>query len=257
MNIASPPSRAHPTPRRREFPRAWHVLLLMIVATAAAIASGLLLGDPPAWGRRGPESRFAFIERDPNGEAVRFDPCSEIRYVVNEENAPPGATGDLYRSIRLLGEATGLRFVYQGSTEEVPGFGRRAYQPHRYGRRWVPVLVGWVDGTSDRFGHGGLGIGKAVIRESDRGVRAIVSGWVMLNADAPLDAGFGTGNTWGEVLMHELAHVVGLAHVDDRRQIMFPEVTPGPARWGGGDLDGLGWVGNWGSCRRVPPPARG
>jgi hypothetical protein len=256
MDAASFSPLHQPPAPRRGFPRVWHVGALIVAAIGAMVASGLVFGEGPDWGPH-PTARFAFIETDPvTGEAVRFDPCSDVRYVVNPVGAPPGAMADLRRSLELISEATGLTFVDEGLTDEVPGFGRRAYQHRRYGRRWAPVLIGWVDRGVEGFRHGGLGIGKATIRESDRGVRAIVSGWVMLNANAALEPGFGPGDTWGEVILHELAHVLGLAHVDDPRQIMYPSVTPGPARLASGDIDGLRWVGDWGDCRKVPPPGR-
>jgi matrixin len=261
VNAAAPPPSPHRVePPRRGFPRAWHVAVLIAIGLGAAIASGLLLGERPDWGEPGRAPRtqgFAFIEIDSTTERplpIRFDPCSEVWYVVNTEGAPPGAIADLRRSIQLVTQATGLSLLYEGTTDEVPGFGRHPYQPERYGERWAPLLIGWVDGMTKGLSHGDLGIGKAAIRENERGDRAIVSGWVMLNADADLAPGFGNGATWGEVLMHELAHVLGLAHVDDPGQIMYPEVTLGPARWGSGDREGLRWVGSWGRCREVPPP---
>jgi matrixin len=254
MDAAAFPPRRPAAPPRRAFPRAWHLAVLIAVGIGAAVASGLLFGERPDWGIR-PTTPYAFIEVDPTTrEPVRFNPCSDIWYVVNTDGAPPGAVEDLRRSIQLINAVSGLSLLHEGSTDEVPAFGRRPFQPGRYGHRWAPVLIGWVDGATEGFGHGGLGIGKAAIREDDRGVRAIVSGWVMLNADADLRAGFGSGATWGEVIMHELAHVLGLAHVDDPRQIMYPEVTPGPARWGKGDIEGLRWVGSRGPCLNVSPP---
>ncbi|MGJ9411746.1 matrixin family metalloprotease [Aeromicrobium sp. CF4.19] len=47
------------------------------------------------------------------------------------------------------------------------------------------------------------------------------------------------------VLLHELAHLVGLDHVDDTDELMYP--TSGPLEWGPGDLAGLEALGE-GRC---------
>jgi hypothetical protein len=48
------------------------------------------------------------------------------------------------------------------------------------------------------------------------------------------------------VLMHELGHVVGLDHVTDASQLMYPAAT-GVTEWGEGDLEGLALAGA-GAC---------
>ena len=49
------------------------------------------------------------------------------------------------------------------------------------------------------------------------------------------------------LLMHEIGHIVGLDHVDDRKQIMFKEVQH-RTQWGPGDLAGLRQVGRTQGC---------
>ena len=39
----------------------------------------------------------------------------------------------------------GIRFVYEGTTDEEASISRDVYQFDRYGDRWVPVLIAWVD----------------------------------------------------------------------------------------------------------------
>ena len=81
-------------------------------------------------------------------------------------------------------------------------------------------------------------------------VSRAVAGGVVLNAHqiGRLANGFGRGYTWGEVIMHELGHVMGLAHTSARRQIMSPHVTRRRATWGAGDLAGLRRVGDRHGC---------
>ncbi len=55
--------------------------------------------------------------------------------------------------------------------------------------------------------------------------------------------GFSTGGSRGTTLLHELAHAVGLDHVEDPAQIMHPVEAGQPAEYAPGDLAGLRRVG--------------
>jgi predicted Zn-dependent protease len=79
----------------------------------------------------------------------------------------------------------------------------------------------------------------------------VVTGFVVMNVkyDADYRAGFGSGETRGEVLLHELGHAVGLQHVSDRAQMMYPSAIPrARAAYGKGDLAGLKKVGKPAGC---------
>ena len=53
----------------------------------------------------------------------------------------------------------------------------------------------------------------------------------------------------GPVLLHELGHAVGLAHVGDATQVMNATATSsGPTSYGAGDLTGLWQVGAAQGC---------
>jgi hypothetical protein len=45
------------------------------------------------------------------------------------------------------------------------------------------------------------------------------------------------------VIQHEIAHLVGLGHVEDRSQLMFPTITPTVTGFNTGDLEGLAALG--------------
>ena len=43
----------------------------------------------------------------------------------------------------MVSAASGLQFVYDGTTAEAPSKTRETYQPDRYGKQWAPVLIAW------------------------------------------------------------------------------------------------------------------
>lgn len=190
---------------------------------------------------------------DESGRPARWDPCEPIRYVVQAGWIPHAGWRDLGEALRRITAASGLRFVSEGETDELPSRERPAYQPERYGERWAPVLIGWVPAaTTDLgLGDGVQGVSMAVAVPGTRGPH-LVSAQVVLDASRRLAAGFGPGTTDGEVLLHELAHAVGLGHVLDPTQVMYPQATNSESEFGAGDRAGLEALGAKAGCHAMP-----
>ncbi len=209
---------------------------------------------------------YAVWARNGDGTAVRWDPCAPIEIVVSETGLPLSYpveehVADVTRAAATLAEATGLDLVVRERTDEVPSADRSTIVDAPEGTpRWAPVLVGWRPP-----GEGGL-----PLRDVDRGVavpvavgpegaQVYVTGQVVLN---PLreDLLPGTGSrsdSWGATILHELAHVLGLDHVDDPGELMHVYPGSGRVELGPGDLAGLAAVGadaGDGACLDVPPP---
>jgi len=192
-----------------------------------------------------------------DGGPLRWDPCTPIEVVLSEERAPSGARVDLELALDTLAAATGLTLTLLGTTDERPSVERPLVV--RDGGTWqyAPVLVAW-----SRVGDGGLpltiadrGISLPVAVRAD-GREAFVTGQVVLNADrTDLVPGFGDRrDAWGATLLHELAHLLGLAHVDDPTELMSTDPGDGPVRLGPGDLEGLARLGVEGGCNPAPDP---
>lgn len=203
----------------------------------------------------GPGS-FRLWVTNADGSAVRWDPCTPIPWVLNPAGAPISARADAQVAFERVAEATGLTFTYEGTTDELPGRDRRPYAPDRWGPRWAPVLVAWV-----APGTGGLELtdrDRAVtvpvsVDLGDGGV--FVTGQVVFNADRVLEGGFVTRQShWGGTILHELGHLVGLDHVEDDGELMYPRPGLGPATWGPGDLAGLERLGARMGCLEIPTP---
>jgi len=149
-------------------------------------------------------------------------------------------------AISRVSQATGLKFIYDGATTEAPSFRRDEYQPGRYGDHWVPVLISWatiaenpdfvtnVDGES----------GSAAVSKNG-GPKIFVTGNVELDSSkltTMLLMPDGNQMVF-TVVLHELGHLIGLAHVTDPSQLMYPETGHGITDFAVGDLTGAAILG--------------
>lgn len=181
---------------------------------------------------------------------VAYDPCRPVRYVVRPDNAPPEGDAVLREALAALSAATGLQFQDSGVTDEAPSTERKAYQPERYGQAWAPVLIAW--GTPAEVpGLDGdvLGLAGSVSAKGKDLPAVYVSGTVYLDGPQLTEVyGDGSGrDTVRGTVEHELGHLVGLAHVDDKAQLMYPESDGSINDYQAGDLEGLARLGA-GAC---------
>jgi len=237
-----------PAPRRRP---AWLIGLVVLLVSSLVVA-GLAPLFSSAPDRSGD---FTFISRTRDGDPVRWNPCEPVHYVVNAALAPPGSLEDVHEAFRRISGATGITFVFGDLTDEVPSAYRKAFQPKRYGERWAPILVGWVDpDTSDipfDIEDGGVASAVASPLYPTTSTDLYVSGWVAMNQEDPNLPGWAHPWEQGPVLLHEIGHVMGLGHVDAYGEIMN-ETGGGAVDLGPGDQEGLRLLGSSGGCLAVP-----
>ena len=94
------------------------------------------------------------------------------------------------------------------------------------------------------------GIGGAISTSVNGGPWRYVRGGVAIDATQKLPAkGFGKGASPGTLLLHELAHALGLDHVRTASQVMYPSLrSTHRGRFEAGDLAGLRAVGAAQGC---------
>jgi hypothetical protein len=201
------------------------------------------LGDPPPEGRGG---HHRFIAHQADGEEpVAYDPCRPVHYVIRPDHAPPGGNRVVHRAVARIERATGLDFRYDGRSGEDPAPHRKPFQPDRYGDRWAPVLVTWVTVAEvPRMAGRIAGQAGSVSIDPVAGPTVYVTGSVELDAVqlADLLAAPRRADEAYAVVLHELGHLVGLDHVRDPDQLMYPSDV-GVLRLAPGDRAGLRTLG--------------
>ena len=192
---------------------------------------------------KGTES-YGFLMSQPQSESpVTWDPCRPIHYVVSG-TAPAAAERALTEGMAELARVTGFRIVRDGATSEKPAATRASYQPKRYGERWAPILVAWSDETSAPFLSGSVvGYARPKPVKNRDGRLTYVTGEFVL--EKPWFAALARSSNpkhrtlMRSVVIHEMAHMLGLAHIWESDQIMFPEAQLRIRKLGDGDRRGL------------------
>lgn len=174
---------------------------------------------------------------------VRWNPCEPIRWQFHDERAPAGGLEMLEEAIAIIEAETGLTFAFQGHTSSSP----MQHQPVSSDGAWSPVVIGW-----DAMGPDGL-VGYGDLTYTD-GVA--VTGTVTFNSDlSDIPMSF-SPRGWGVISMHELGHLVGLAHVPSRA-IMHPTMGRFPdTEFTPADRAGLRRLGSDQGCLTTPAPPR-
>lgn len=216
------------------------------IPTAGAGFTGARLLPKVSVIRQSPSYTFTSFQED-GVSPVRYDPCRSWRYVVREDNMPAGALVLIKQAFAEISRASGVAFEYEGSTTEGPSDTRASFQRKVYGDRWAPILITWAgkdenpDFSNDVLGEGGsTGIRLGAAREY-----YFVTGSVQLDSvklGDILNQLNGVPFVYA-VILHELGHVVGLGHVDDSSQLMYPESRFGVSGFRDGDLTGLAVLG--------------
>ncbi len=173
------------------------------------------------------------------GQPVTWNPCRPIRYAVNPDGGPDDWQEIVDASVDNVTEATGFVFEYAGTTDDRP------FADDLLRSQEAPVVIGWAsDDEVPELAGDVAGLGGGVAIETRPGRLGYVRGAVALDTDL-LDLLDGQSDAFVQhraLLDHELAHVLGLGHVDDPSELMYAD-NLGQTGFGPGDLTGLAALG--------------
>lgn len=186
------------------------------------------------------EGVFTFSQTQPGSDdPVGFDPCRAIEYVVNPADGPSDWRELVETGVEHTEWATGLRFRYLGTTEQVP-----FDDATRAGAR-PPVVIGFA--TADEVpGLAGsvAGLGGSTAITGPSGRRYLVTGSIALDSDSFDDRWWGTDSGVRQAIVdHEFGHLVGLGHAPSNTELMHAEGAD-QTTYGPGDLEGLARLGS-------------
>lgn len=202
----------------------------------------------PAVMPRGKTTSWKYIS---HGHRGRFNPCRTVTYRVNTKYATRGATADVQGAFLRISQATGQKFKYLGGTSRI------AYYKGTFNTD-TNIIIGWAKPSQVagfKTGTAGQG-GQQKLRWAHDHYGAMweaTRGEVALNSTLHFTPGFGMSkNKWsgtrGQILMHEIGHVMGLGHTSTRGELMFYRMQSLTARFGAGDLAGLSKLGMASGC---------
>lgn len=191
---------------------------------------------------------YAFLSRQQHdsSDPVGYDPCKPVRIRVNPQDAPDGYLSLVKDALDRVSRATGLELEYVGTTDARPHW-ESEYVPSFLGEpRRTPGLVSWAGPAEVPQLKGRVaGIGGSVAISVQGGRYRYVTGGVTLDRSVFRElARSPDGRKEARaIVLHELGHLVGLAHVRDRDELMNAD-NIGLLDFGPGDLAGLARVGS-------------
>lgn len=192
--------------------------------TPGPVFSDGMDGEPDSGGEG-----YSFVATQPDGVTPVTWSCeAPIPVEVNPQGAPVGYAELVASSVERVNDASGFTFEVVGETDDRTFFERGA----------GPVLLGFADAEEvPALAGPTAGLGGAVhAQRAAGGPRTAVGGMVVLDVDLFTDEL--SAPVAEAIVIHELAHVLGLGHTGTGGELM-QAVSLGQTQLGSGDLSGL------------------
>jgi hypothetical protein len=191
--------------------------------------------------------------------AVRWNGCQRaITYKVNLSSVPRAQRATILAETKTavgqIAAVTRFTFSYKGTTTEVPRIGSMP-------RQSAELVIAYTTPSKTNYnlygsllGEGGLYYGWSSRTVNGRTTYSVAAqrGFVVIDTPDMLRRtriGYGTGARRTNLMVHELGHAMGLQHVSDIHQQMYPVLSsrsPKGLAWG--DRAGLTRIGRGAGC---------
>jgi hypothetical protein len=200
-----------------------------LVFAAVSLLVGWALLDPTSAvvpSSRATSAIPARFTRVDAGRPVVWRTCASIKVLVNPGPGGAAAFAEIRAAFDEVSAPSGLRFQLQRDDTLIPHANWAVSEEATRLGSPAPVLVGWVNPASTdllREGVAGAAVANPLRRN---GQRHLVTGAIALDATqydefAPRA---GAGKTRRNLLLHEIGHLLGLDHVEDRAALMYTVV---------------------------------
>ena len=168
----------------------------------------------------------------------RWNPCKPIGWRFNSGGGFAGSLKVVKRALVEISRGTGLTFDYEGKTSKVPVRDDTSEVADLVIGWTTPQEVSQLSGPTAGYG-GSSGAGP------DERHLEIGQAFVALDQTESLAPTYADSDrvAWGQVIVHELGHGVGLSHATAPEQLMYGSATTSNPRLGRGDLRGMELVG--------------
>jgi hypothetical protein len=195
---------------------------------------------------QGESGSYSFLSTQPGTqEPVTYPPCRTVQVRINATGEVVGGTQLVLDAMAEVSELSGIRLDYAGPSSQRPAEWSAAVEADGPDAH-PPALVSWSDeAETPELAGDVVGLGGSIsVRGAAFSKARYVTGSVEL--DAP-DLAHVLEGPDGEarvraVVLHELAHLVGLGHVADAAELMS-ETNYGLVDFGPGDREGLARLG--------------
>jgi len=172
------------------------------------------------------------------GTVARWNPCTTHRVRVNTKYAPKWFVAETKAMLKDAHLYTGIDFDYVGTTKQRKASSNGTWKKADVVITWSdpkkrPELSGSTAGVGGSWSYG----------------KRFESGFIVLDRTEKISR-----DTWRAVMRHEMAHVMGLGHVNDRKQRMSgttfidSTIAMRSRTWGKGDVTGLKRIGATHGC---------
>ena len=156
------------------------------------------------------------------GKPVLWKSCTPINYLVSGSTTPTELE-TLQQALAIESKLTGHKFLYLGATsaEASNNWSSTQYQNLSY----PPVLITWTDNSSDLLT--GVAAGGTLANPTKSSNPVLVTGSIAFNKNIyeTLNPGFSAGSSQGNLILHELGHLMGLSHSQNPSDLMYPQLS--------------------------------